>query len=41
MESNLTYLGTFGLDDPIRDDVDKSIQLIRYGRLIDFDEFKS
>lgn len=35
LEQNLTYLGTFGLEDPIRDDVDKSIQLIRYGRLIE------
>ena len=25
LEQNLVYIGTFGLEDPIRDDVDKSI----------------
>ena len=31
LESNLTYLATFGLQDPLIDDIENSIQLIRYG----------
>jgi len=34
IESRLVYLGTFGLEDSVRDDVDKSIQLIKYGTLL-------
>lgn len=32
---DLIYLGTFGLDDPIREDVIESIQLIKYGKVQD------
>lgn len=32
--SDLTYLCTFGLDDPIRPTVQESIQLIKYGTTI-------
>jgi len=31
MEDNLIYLCTFGLDDPIRDEVYNSIKLLKYG----------
>ena len=31
LEENLIYLGTFGLDDPISEDVHKPIHLIRFG----------
>jgi len=34
IQSGLIYLGTFGLEDPVREDVDKSIQLIKYGTLL-------
>jgi magnesium-transporting ATPase (P-type) len=34
IQSRLVYLGTFGLEDSVRDDVDKSIQLIKYGTLL-------
>lgn len=33
LESNLTYLATFGLHDPLIDDITKSIELIRYGHV--------
>jgi magnesium-transporting ATPase (P-type) len=33
LESNLTYLATFGLHDPLIDDIENSIQLIRYGHM--------
>ena len=35
IQSRLVYLGTFGLEDSVRDDVDKSIQLIKYGTLLE------
>ena len=31
LESQLIYLGTFGLDDPISENVHKPIQMIRFG----------
>lgn len=31
MEMDLTYLGTFGIEDPLRDDIQESVNLIRYG----------
>jgi len=31
LECNLTYLSTFALDDPIVDDIQETVQLIRYG----------
>jgi|APSaa5957512535_1039671.scaffolds.fasta_scaffold88754_2 magnesium-transporting ATPase (P-type) len=34
IQSPLVYLGTFGLDDPVREDVGKSIELIKYGCMI-------
>jgi len=34
IQSKLVYLGTFGLEDSVREDVDKSIQLIKYGTLL-------
>jgi magnesium-transporting ATPase (P-type) len=30
-EEGLTYVATFGLEDPLRDSVEESINLIRYG----------
>jgi magnesium-transporting ATPase (P-type) len=34
LEADLIYLATFGLEDPIREDVNQSIQLIRYGAVL-------
>lgn len=34
LEQDLTYLGTFGLEDPLRPEVTNSIQLIRYGAVL-------
>ena len=34
LEADLIYLATFGLDDPIREHVGESIQLIRYGAVL-------
>lgn len=34
LESDLVYLATFGLDDPLRDDIADAVQLIRYGRVV-------
>jgi len=34
IQSGLVYLGTFGLEDPVRDGVGSSIQLIKYGTLL-------
>lgn len=34
IESNMVYLCCFGIDDPIREEVNKSIQLIRYGTVL-------
>jgi magnesium-transporting ATPase (P-type) len=31
LESDLIYLATFGLDDPLRQDIKESIQMIKYG----------
>lgn len=31
---NFTYLATFGLEDPLRDNVSETVQLIRYGMLL-------
>jgi|DEB0MinimDraft_12_1074336.scaffolds.fasta_scaffold13203_3 magnesium-transporting ATPase (P-type) len=31
LESNLVYLGTFGINDPVRENIEESIQLIRFG----------
>ena len=33
LEEDLIYVATFGLDDPLRQDIDQSIQYIRYGHL--------
>ena len=33
LENDLIYLGTFGMDDPLRTDIDQSIKYIRYGSL--------
>ena len=30
-ESDLVYVATFGLEDPLREDIDTTVQLIRYG----------
>ena len=35
LETELIYLATFGLEDPIRDGIAKSVQLIRYGTVLD------
>ena len=34
LETDLIYLGTFGVEDPLIDDIHCSVQLIRYGRLL-------
>jgi len=34
LESDLIYLATFGLLDPLRDNIVDGIQLIRYGRTV-------
>jgi len=34
LESDLVYLATFGIDDPIREEANKSIQLIRFGSVL-------
>jgi len=31
MEQNLTYVGTFGLEDPLRDNIESSVNLIKFG----------
>jgi magnesium-transporting ATPase (P-type) len=31
LENELIYLGTFGMDDPLRANIEESIQYIRYG----------
>ena len=33
LENDLIYLGTFGLEDPLRDNIHESIMHIRYGQL--------
>lgn len=37
LEEDMIYLGTFGLEDPIKDNVDKPIQFVRYGHNEDGD----
>jgi magnesium-transporting ATPase (P-type) len=32
LESDLTYMGTFGLNDPIRDDIFDTVSQIKYGK---------
>jgi len=34
IESELIYLGTFGMKDHLREDIEESIQLIRYGEIL-------
>ena len=31
LENDLIYLATFGMDDPLRPDIEESIQFIRHG----------
>jgi magnesium-transporting ATPase (P-type) len=38
IERDLIYLSTFALDDHLRDGVVKSIQNVKYGRLVDSNE---
>jgi len=38
LECELIYLGTFGLNDPIRDDIKKTINQIKHGKCSGFDE---
>lgn len=33
LENDLIYLGTFGMDDPLRENINEAIQYIRYGQL--------
>lgn len=33
LENDLIYLGTFGMDDPLRPNIGEAIQYIRYGQL--------
>ena len=33
LENDLIYLGTFGIDDPLRPNIGEAIQYIRYGQL--------
>jgi magnesium-transporting ATPase (P-type) len=37
LESDLIYVGTFGLEDPLRDGVTECVELIRYGQKINYD----
>jgi len=34
----LIYLGTFGVEDPLIEDIHHTVQLIRYGKLVEDDE---
>jgi magnesium-transporting ATPase (P-type) len=31
LETEMIYLGTFGMDDPLRANIEESVQFIRYG----------
>jgi magnesium-transporting ATPase (P-type) len=33
LEADLVYLGTFALEDPLRPDLDTSIQFLKFGHL--------
>jgi magnesium-transporting ATPase (P-type) len=33
LENDLIYLATFGMDDPLRPNIEEAIQYIRYGQL--------
>lgn len=33
LEADLVYLGTFGLDDPLRPEIEKNIQYLKFGHL--------
>ena len=34
IETGMIYLGSFGMNDPLREDIEQSIQLIRYGEIL-------
>lgn len=38
IENELIYLGTFGIDDPLIEDICQTVQLIRYGKHVEDDE---
>jgi len=38
IENDLIYLGTFGVDDPLIEDICQTVQLIRYGKHVEDDE---
>lgn len=38
LETDLIYLGTFGVEDPLIDDIHCSVQLIRFGRILEDNE---
>ena len=38
IESDLIYLGTFGIEDPLIEDICQTVQLIRYGKHVEDDE---
>ena len=38
IESDLIYLGTFGFEDPLNLAINKTVQLIRYGKKLEDDE---
>ena len=40
LESNLTYLCTFALEDPLRVDIKDTCQMIRYGHRVEDEEVK-
>lgn len=42
MESNLTYIGTFGLHDPLRENALACVELVKFGReLSSFEDFEN
>ena len=38
LEADMVYLGTFGLDDPLRANIEESVHYIRYGQPDGFDQ---
>ena len=41
LESELVYIGTFGLKDPIRDDIFETVNKIKHGRATPIDDGKA
>jgi len=41
LESELVYIGTFGLKDPIRDDIFETVNKIKHGRATPIEDGKA